>query len=250
MATAVEEIKKLQRSAEDRERDYFTRDEFWLIKEALPDLKLELILGELVVKPEQGREYFTIPEFEIVADLLPDHRLELINGEIVMSPPPDRRHQKHAGRLIDLFAEYHQQIQSLGCGIGGANYFFGVPDEVSEKLAAAGLENPTDVCPDASICFTNYLDTDRIPPALLVVEVLSDSRRGHVFRDMTTKPEIYAALKIPTYWIVDRRSQSVWVHTKPNEGGYASRQQLKGDAILPAHGLEFLQITPAQIFAD
>lgn len=250
MVTAVGEIKQLQRSAEDRERDYFTIDEFRLVRENLPDLKLELILGELVVKPEQGRDYFTIPEFEVVADLFPDHRLELINGEIVMSPQPDKRHQKNTGRSINLFAKYLEQIEALGCGIGGSNYFFSVPDEVCKRLAAAGLGSPSDVCPDASICYQDYLDTGRIPPALLVVEVLSDSRLLYVQRDMTTKPEIYAALKIPTYWIVDRRTQSVWVHTKPNEGGYASRQQLKGDAVLPAPGLEFLQITPAQIFKE
>src|SRR5215470_7132066 len=145
MATAVEETKQSQRSAEDRERDYFTIDEFRIVRDHLPDLKLELILGEIVVKPEQGRDYFTIPEFEVVADLFPDHRLELINGEIVMSPPPDRRHQKHTGRIITLFGLYAVQIIKLGCQVGGANYFFGVPDEVAEKLAAAGLENPTDV---------------------------------------------------------------------------------------------------------
>lgn len=250
MATAVEEIKKSQRSAEDRERDYFTREEFGLVRESLPDLKLELIRGEIVVKPEQGRDYFTIPEFEIVADLFPDHRLELINGEIVMSPPPDKRHQKHAGRLITLFGLHAAQIIELGCQIGGANYFFAVPEEIGEKLAAAGLESPTDVCPDASICFADYLDTDRIPPAQLVVEVLSDSRRGHVFRDMTTKPEIYAALEIPAYWIVDRRDNSVWVHTEHSGSQYVLRQQFKGEAVLPAPGLEFLQITPAQIFKE
>ena len=250
MATAIEEIKAPPRSVEDRERDYFTREEFWLIKDALPDLKLELIFGQLIVKPEQGRDYFMIPEFELVADLFPDHRLELINGEIVMSPPPDRRHQKHAGRLITLLGFRAAQIVELGCQIGGANYFFEVPEEIGEKLAALGLESPTDVCPDVSVSFTDYLDTDRIPPALLVVEVLSDSSQKHVFRDMTTKPEIYAALKIPGYWIVDRRTNTVWVHTQPGKSGYVLRQQFSGDEFLPAPGLEFLQITPAQIFKE
>ena len=250
MATAVKEIIAPSRSVEDRERDYFTREEFRLVKDALPDLKLELIFGQLVVKPEQGRDYFTIPEFELVADLLPDHRLELINGEIVMSPQPDRRHQKHTGRLITLLGFWAAQIVELGCQIGGANYFFEVPEETSERLAALGLESPTDVCPDVSVSFTDYLDTDRIPPALLVIEVLSDSSQKHVFREMTTKPEIYAALKIPAYWVVDRRTNTVLVHTQAGKSGYVLRQQFSGDEILTAPGLEFLQITPAQIFKD
>ena len=215
MATAVEEIKKLQRSTEDRERDYFT-----------------------------------IPEFEIVADLFPDHRLELINGEIVMSPPPDKRHQKHTLKLTRLFARHSEDIEKLECDIGAGGHYFEVPEEIGRQFMNKSGGYPSDVCPDASICYQDYLDIDRCPPALLVIEILSDSKREHVFRDMATKPEIYSALEIPTYWIVDRRSESVWVHTGPNEGGYASRQQLKGNVILPAPGLEFLQITPAQIFAD
>ena len=250
MATAVEEIKKLQRSVEDRERDYFTIDEFWLIKEALPDLKLELILGELVVKPEQGRDYFTIPEFEIVADLFPDHRLELIKGEIVMSPKPSNAHQQITGWLTTQFGLYAQQIIALDCHIAGSSYFYEVPEEIGEKFVLPGGGIPSDVCPDASICFQDYLDTNRLPPALLVVEVLSASKRQHVERDMLTKPEIYAALKIPAYWVVDRRYQTGWVHTEPSESGYKSRRQFKGDAILPAPGLDFLQITPAQIFKE
>lgn len=250
MATAIEEIKAPPRSVEDRERDYFTREEFWAIKDALPDLKLELILGEIVVKPEQGRDYFTIPEFEIVADLFPEHRLELIHGEIVMSPPPDRRHQKHSMRLNTLLARYVAQIEDLGCEISGGGCFFGIPEEDGKRLENEEGGVPTDVCPDISVCFKNYHEGNCVPPALLVVEILSDSRRGHVFRDMTTKPEIYAALNIPAYWIVDRRDSSVWVHTQPSESRYVLRQQFKGDAVLPAPGLEFLQITPAQIFKE
>jgi Uma2 family endonuclease len=185
-----------------------------------------------------------------VADALPDYRLELIYGEIVMSPKPSNRHQKQVGQLITLFAFYAPQIKALGCHIGGSSYFYEISEELSEKFATPSGGKPSDVCPDASICYRDYLDTDRIPPALLVVEVLSDSDYRHVDRDMATKPEIYAALEIPAYWVVDYRDESIWVHVNPSEGEYALRQQLKGDAILPAPGLEFLQITPAQIFED
>ncbi|MGH9798928.1 MAG: Uma2 family endonuclease, partial [Blastocatellia bacterium] len=227
----------------------FTIEEFSLVRENLPDIRLELIFGQIVVKPEQGRDYFTIPEFEVVAALFPDHRLELINGDIVMSPQPDRRHQKNTGRSINLFAKYLEQIEALGCEIGGSNYFFSVPDDVCERLYAIGLESPSDVCPDSSICYRDYLDTDRMPPAMLVVEVLSDSKPAYIQYDLTTKPEIYAALEIPSYWVVDRRDNSVWVHTLPCDGRYTLRQQFRGNAILPAPGLEFLQITPTQIFS-
>jgi len=44
--------------------------------------------------------------------------------------------------------------------------------------------------------------------------------------------------------------KSVLAHTKPRDGGYGVCEQFKGDQVLPAPGLEFLQITPAQIFAE
>jgi hypothetical protein len=54
---------------------------------------------------------------------------------------------------------------------------------------------------------------------------------------------------IPAYWVVDRRDRSVWAHTAPRDGKYTRRTQFKGRRKLPAPGLEFLAITPAQICA-
>jgi len=215
MATAVEEVKRQQAETQAKQRDYFT-----------------------------------IEDFIVVADALPEYRLELVNGEIVMSPKPSNRHQKQVGRLTTLFAFHAPQIVALGCHIAGSSYFYEIPEELGQKFAPPAGGRPSDVCPDASICYQDYLDTGRRPPALLVVEVLSDSGPRHIDRDMTTKPEIYAALEIPAYWVGDYRDLSVWVHTQPRQGEYTSRQQLKGDSILPAPGLEFLQITPAQIFKE
>lgn len=196
------------------------------------------------------RDYFSINDFKLVAENLPDYKLELINGEIVMSPLPDKRHQKHTLKLTRLFARHIENIEKVGCDIGGGGNFFEVPEEIGKRFMNENGGFPSDVCPDATICYQDYLDTDRCPPALLVVEILSDSKREHVFRDTVTKPDIYAALEILAYWVVDRRDNSVWVHTQPEEGRYTLRQQLKDDAILPTPGLEFLQITPSQIFND
>ncbi|MEK7830803.1 MAG: Uma2 family endonuclease, partial [Acidobacteriota bacterium] len=95
----------------------------------------------------------------------------------------------------------------------------------------------------------DYLSANRRPPALLVVEVISVSAKSEIDRDLVRKPDIYASLEIPTYWVIDRRDQSVWVHTEPEDGKYTRRVQIKGDNPLPATGMEFLQITPRQIFS-
>ncbi len=191
---------------------------------------------------------FSLAEFAAVAEALPDDRLELINGEIIMVPVPDKIHQQRTSRLIGLFAHHIKEIEALGCQIVGSSGYYAVPKELEHQWVAEGEEGPDHVCPDASICYRDYLDTDRRPPALLIIEVLSLAKRDRD-RDFVTKPEIYAALEIPAYWIVDRRDASVWVHTQPSEGKYALREQFKGDRTLPAPGLQFLAMTAAQIFA-
>jgi Uma2 family endonuclease len=248
MATSVEEIEKKKKQVEipPTRRDYFTIPEFKKVREILPDLELELLRGEIVIDKRSARQFFSIEDFEKVAEELPDHRIELINGEIVMMPPPDKEHQKIAGQVITLLADEVKQIKALSCSIGGSTSFFDVPDSF-KKPDGSG---PDVVCPDASVYYNDYFDTDRRPPALLIVEVLSFSNRQHIKRDLELKRAIYAALEVPAYWVIDRRDKSVLAHTEPRDGGYAVCEKIKGDQVLLAPGLDFLRITPAQIFEE
>lgn len=192
---------------------------------------------------------FTLEEFKDVAHLFPDDRMELINGEIIMSPPPDNVHIKQAMNVEHLLAKQLNEIEKLGCRVMGSNAWYAVPRKLKEVWVEAGVEGPDHVCPDASVCFADYLDTNRRPPALLVVEVISVSSRSAIDRDLISKPDIYASLDIPAYWVVDRRDKSVCVCTAPREGKYTRSARYKGRRKLPAPGLEFLALTPAQIFA-
>jgi Uma2 family endonuclease len=207
--------------------------------------ELKAIIGQA---PQKKR--YTIAEFVEIAEDHPDQWLELIRGEIVVVPPPSKKHQKHATRVVNLFGHFIEQIESLGCQLAGTTCYFEVTEELREQAWAKGEKIQSDVCPDASISYKDYWDTGRIPPALLVVEVLSISNRENLERDTITKPEIYAALEIPAYWIVNRRDQSIWAHTEPIGGRYTVCERFKGDQVLPAPGLEFLQITPTQIFEE
>lgn len=207
-------------------------------------------------QPEQTRNgqplvrRFTLEEFAEIARFLPDERLELINGEIVMAPPPDFFHIEQTMSIEHLLAKHLPAIEKLGCRVMGSSAWYAVPRELHAVWVSQGVKGPDHVCPDASVCFSDYLRANRRLPALLVVEVISVSRQSEIDRDLISKPEIYAMLDIPAYWVIDRRDKSVWVHTAPADGQYTRRTQHKGRRKLPAPGLDFLNITPAQIFAD
>lgn len=202
-------------------------------------------------QPERPlKRLFTLEEFARVVDALPDDRLELIKGEIVMSPPPDDPHIKQNIGIEKLLSRHWEAIEKLGCSSVGPSVWYAVPGDLNQKWVDEGAKGPDHVCPDASVVFDDYLDTDRRPPALLVIEIVSVSSKSAIERDLVSKPEIYATLEIPIYWVIDRRDKCVWVHTAPENGQYISRIQHKGQQILPAPGMDFLNITPAQIFGD
>lgn len=192
---------------------------------------------------------FTLEEFKQVAELFPDDRMELINGEILMAPPPNFEHIEESMSIEMLLNLHLSDILKLGCRIVGTSAWYAVPVELKSAWVQENVDGPDHVCPDASICYPDYLRTERRPPALLVVEIISTSGKREIDRDLVIKPDIYASLEIPTYWVIERRDKSVWVHTAPKDGKYTKRVQYKGRKKLPAPGLEFLTITPAQIFA-
>lgn len=240
MATIAQESKPVRKTP-PQDKPYFTLEEFYAIAEKLPDRRVELFNGRLAAD-----SHFTLAEFNTIAELLPYRRLELIKGEVKVFPPPDKEHQYLVSRFVMLCAPHVTVIAALGCLIAGSNNYFDVPESFLDEEGAG----PSAINPDATICYRDYWNINRRPPALLVVEVLSFSNREVADNDLVTKLAIYAALEIPAYWIIDRRDQSVWVYTQPRTGQYTSQQQLKGDELLAAPSLEVLQITPAQIFAD
>jgi len=72
---------------------------------------------------------------------------------------------------------------------------------------------------DAVIYYRGYHRTNRRPPALLAVEVLSFFKSPKYRAGSFAERGIYAALEVPAYWIIDRRDQSVLAHTEPHDDG-------------------------------
>lgn len=212
---------------------------------ALKDIsRNEWSVGEMPL-----RRIVSLEEFADIAAALPDEKLELINGAVEMTPPPDHFHIEKSNLLLEIFAAHLVEIASLRCQLSQSSWF-AVPIELHELWAREGVRGPSNVCPDVCIIYRDYLQTHRRPPALLVVEVISVSSQREINRDLISKPDIYATMEIPTYWVIDRRDKSVWVHTQPHDGKYTKREQCKGRRKLPAPGLEFLHITPTKIFEN
>ncbi|MFN7944928.1 MAG: Uma2 family endonuclease [Blastocatellia bacterium] len=193
---------------------------------------------------------FTLEEFEELVHLFPEDQPELINGEMAISPPPDAVHIEQTMTVENLLARQWKAIDESGCSVAGSSAWYAVPGEFSGLWVAEEIQGSHHVRPDVSVCYSDYLRANHRPPALLVIEVISVSRQSEIDRDLISKPEIYATLEIPAYWVIDRRDRSVWVHTAPEDGKYTRRTQHKGRRKLPAPGLDFLHITPAQIFTD
>ena len=195
------------------------------------------------------RRIVSLEEFADIAAALPDEKLELLNGVVEMTPPPDNFHIEKSDLLLELFAAHLTEITALNCQLS-QSCWFAVPAEMQELWVREGVRGPSNVGPDVAIRYRDYLQTNRRPPGLLVVEVISVSSQREINRDLISKPDIYATMEIPTYWVIDRRDKSVWVHTQPHDGKYAKREQCKGRRKLPATGLEFLHLTPAKIFEN
>jgi Uma2 family endonuclease len=193
------------------------------------------------------RRIVSLDEFADIAAALPDEKLELINGEVEMTPPPDHFHMEKSDLLLEMFAMHLADIAEMNCQFSQISWL-ALPIKLQELWVREGVRGPSHVCPDVCIIYRDYLQTNRRPPALLVVEVISVSSQREINRDLISKPDIYATMEIPTYWVVDRRDQSVWVHTQPHNGQYTKREQFRGRRKLPATGLEFLHVTAAKIF--
>ncbi len=152
----------------------------------------------------------TVDDFlRLVADgaLSADDRVELLEGVVVAMAPSSPR---HAG-TIAIVSDVLRAMVGARAAI-----------RVQLPLAAGAWSLPE---PDVAVVEGLNADYVAAHPAsaLLVVEVSESS----VAQDRLTKAAIYAAARIPEYWLVNLRDDRVEVHRDPDPDDYEYRSVMR-----------------------
>lgn len=140
------------------------------------------------------RHRWTEEEFYRARDAAPpDERWELVDGEVLVTPSPHWTHQRAVVRLTVLLDAY---VRAQGIG-----EVFAAPLDVK-------LEPGLVLQPDVLVVPNGELQRmdDVVRHLLLAVENLSPSSARH---DRVTKRPSYQRNRVPEYWIIDDRSQTV-----------------------------------------
>ena len=128
-------------------------------------------------------------------------RVQLINGTVIVMSPMGTPHAFAVAKLSRILMKH-------------------APDDVDVRvqlpLAAADDSEPE---PDfALVPASHEPGADHPETALLVVEVADSSRK----LDLGPKARLYAASRVPEYWVVDLVAHTLVVHRLPKAGRYTS----------------------------
>lgn len=160
----------------------------------IPDLPMLLDrLRVLLAEEAPAREAFRM-------ELTPDIKAEFINGTVVMHSPASEDHNEATGHLF-LSMGFYANLQNLG--------------KVRIEKALVGFTR-NDYEPDVAFWRKEVADLFRpdmnvYPVPDLIVEVLSPGSEN-VRRDTEIKKADYAAHRVPEYWIVDPKQQTIEQH--------------------------------------
>lgn len=160
-----------------------------------------LVLPALAVPPvrpeEPTRKRWTREEYYRLAEQgwFQNQRVELIDGEIIQLSPPSPPHSFSSDEIRDIFQS-----------IFGDGYWV----RMQLPLSYGDYSQPE---PDVSVVRGSRKDFQRAHPksAVLVVEV----SRTSLDYDKKTKPQLYAAMGVPEYWVLDLVHRQLIVHRHP-----------------------------------
>ena len=167
-------------------------------------------------------EYYRMARAGVFAE---DERVELLEGHIHCVMPRSARHMRAISRLTRHIAPLLGEELSL---------------RVQGPLTLSEDSEPE---PDLAVVRAEDEASDERHPstALLVIEVSEES----LAKDRSVKAQLYARARIPEYWIVNLRRETVEVYTAPDaaEGRYGTvhtyaRGQRLQSSVLPRLAIE------------
>lgn len=172
---------------------------------------LESMLDPSQLVPERMRP-LRRTEYErlVEAGCFEDERVELLCGVLVEMSPQGGRHSRVVAQLHRYFVR-------------------GLPDDFQVRghspFAAGDYSEPE---PDVEIVPVSR--SNKHPRrAYLLIEVADSSLR----KDRHIKTKIYAAARVPEYWIVDLAGRAVEVYTEPKRGAYTKVVRVRRGTLRP-----------------
>ena len=161
---------------------------------------------------------WTIEEYHQIVDagVLDERHVELINGDIIEMAPEGKPHaysSDEAGEyLIYLLGERAKIRQAKPITL---------PQSNSE--------------PESDIAVVNRLGRDYrqhhpYPENIFWLIEYADSS---LKKDLEVKTQVYAAVGIPEYWVVNLKTMTLIVLRSPTQDGYQSQEMLKEGTIRP-----------------
>lgn len=189
---------------------------------------LDPMLDPVLLAPEKVRPLLR-HEYERLVELgaFEDERVELLRGQLVTMSPQGAPHSTITARIAQRL------IRALDRSF-----------EVRSHSPFAATED-SEPEPDVSVSRRPRRRAYHPSKALLLIEVAASSLRI----DRKIKSAIYAENGAPEYWIVDVRSKSVHVFTRPRNGEYTISKHLRAGALRPTE-LPGVKLTVAQLFKD
>lgn len=195
-----------------------------------PPSTAEQIMGMAAQRAPSRR--WTEDEFYKARDAAPPgERWEFVDGDVLVTPSPHWTHQRVVGRLFVLLDGY---VRSRALG------------EVFSSPLDVKLEPRLVLQPDVLVVPAGELRrrSDVVRHLLLAVEMVSPRSARH---DRVTKRPRYQRNRVPEYWIVDDRSQTIerW---KPDD----ERPELTADQLVwhPDGATEPFMLDLVNFFAD
>jgi Uma2 family endonuclease len=115
----------------------------------------------------------------------------------------------------------------------------------SGSSSSKALDDLSEPEPDLAIVPLGKYRTEHPKRALLVIEVADST----LSKDRRLKSRLYAAARIPEYWLVDVAARAIDVFTEPTPEGYASTRRVT-DGALEIAALPGVSIDLGPIFPD